>query len=116
LGSILLSLKRGVVVVNCVLNVLIWNDMAEELWGLRSDETRGRSLLKLDFGLPVEKLKGPIRTCIGNDGEGQGQREMIVNAVNRRGRNIKCRVSINPLKGSKGELQGAIVMMDEMGM
>jgi len=116
LGSILLSLKRGVVVVDRNLQVLIWNDMAEEFWGLRSDETKGQSLLKLDFGLPVAKLKGPIRACIENNGEQQQQHEMIVDAVNRRGRNFKCRVSVNPFKGANGELQGAILMMDEMGM
>ena len=116
LGSILLSLKRGVVVVDRNLQVLIWNDMAEEFWGLRSDETKGQSLLKLDFGLPVAKLKGPIRACIENNGEQQQQHEMIVDAVNRRGRNFKCRVSVNPFKGAQREVQGAILMMDEMGM
>lgn len=60
LGSILLRLKRGVVVVDRNLNVLIWNDMAEELWGLRSHETKGQSLMNLDFGLPVEQIKGPF--------------------------------------------------------
>ena len=116
LGSMLLSLKRGVVVVDRNLKVLIWNHMAEELWGLRSAETKGQALLNLDFGLPVAQIQAPIRACIDADAKHQEQQEMIVDAVNRRGRSFKCRVSVNPFKGPWGEVEGAILMMDEMGM
>jgi two-component system, chemotaxis family, CheB/CheR fusion protein len=113
LASILLSLKRGVVVVDRNFIIMIWNHMAEELWGLRFDEAKGQSLLNLDIGLPVRQLRRPIEACMNNDAE---QQEMIVDAINRRGRGIKCRVYISPFKGIQGELQGAILMMDEMGM
>jgi two-component system, chemotaxis family, CheB/CheR fusion protein len=112
LASILLSLKRGVVVVDRSFVIMIWNRMAEELWGLRSDEAKGQSLLNLDIGLPVRQLRRPIEACMNNDAE----QEMIVDAINRRGRSIKCRVSISPFKGLQQELRGAIIMMDEMGM
>ena len=62
----------------------------------------------------------------GQDGEvparsieqiGEEPDEGIVRcAVNRRGRNIKCRVSIGPFKAANGARQGAVIMMEEMGM
>jgi two-component system, chemotaxis family, CheB/CheR fusion protein len=113
LGSILLSLKRGVVVVDRSFIIMIWNRMAEELWGLRFDEAKGQSLLGLDIGLPVRQLRRPIEACMNNDAE---QQEMIMDATNRRGRSIKCRVSVSAFRGLQGELRGAIILMDEMGM
>jgi two-component system, chemotaxis family, CheB/CheR fusion protein len=113
LNSILSSLRGAVVVVDVNFTVLIWNHIAEDLWGLRSDEVKGQSLVNLDFGLPVGKLRGPIRACTDDGGQPQ---ELILDAVNRRGRSFKCHISVNPFKGPQGELQGAILMMDEMGM
>jgi two-component system CheB/CheR fusion protein len=113
LESILSSLRGGVVVVDRNVNVLIWNYKAEDMWGLRSDEVKGQSLLNLEIGLPVGKLKGPLRTCMAEETD---QQELILDAVNRRGRSFKCRVSISPFKGLQGERQGAIIMMEEMGM
>jgi two-component system, chemotaxis family, CheB/CheR fusion protein len=113
LEAILSSLRGGVVLIDRNLAILIWSYMAQELWGLRSDEVKGRSLLQLDFGLPVSQLRNPIRACLAGESD---QQEFILDAVNRRGRSIKCRVSINPFKGPDGERQGALIMMEEMGM
>lgn len=113
LSSILSSLRGGVAVVDKNLNILVWNYLAEDLWGLRSDEVKGQSLLSLDIGLPMSQLRNPIRSSINDGGEMQ---ELIWDAVNRRGRSIKCRVTINPFKASGGDRQGAVIMMEEMGM
>ncbi len=113
LNSILSSLRGGVVVVDCNNNVLIWNYMAEDLWGLRAEEIKGQSLMDLDIGLPVRQLREPIRACLSQETDKQ---EMILDAVNRRGRSIKCRVAITPFRGPKGEPQGAMLLMEEMGM
>jgi two-component system CheB/CheR fusion protein len=113
LGSILSSLRGGVVVVDRNLSILIWNHMAEDLWGLRAEEVKGQSFLSLDIGLPVGQLRAPIRDCVN---DGNEQQELVVNAVNRRGRSITCRVEITPFKSLSGERQGAVIMMEEMGM
>jgi len=113
LNSILSSLRGGVVVVDRNNNVLIWNYMAEDLWGLRAEETKGQSLMDLDIGLPVGQLREPIRACLSQEIDKQ---EMILDALNRRGRSIKCRVAITPFRGPKGEPQGAMLIMEEMGM
>ncbi|MDJ0747223.1 MAG: CheR family methyltransferase [Xenococcaceae cyanobacterium MO_167.B27] len=112
LNSILASLQAGVVVVNTQFNILTWNDEAENMWGLRFDEVKGQSLLSLDIGLSVEQLREPIRNCLANTGNRQG---MLVEAINRRGRSIECRLSFNPLIGHKKERQGVIILMEEMG-
>jgi two-component system CheB/CheR fusion protein len=113
LGSILSSLRGGVVVVDRSFNILIWNYMAEDLWGLRADEVKGQSLLNLDIGLPVGQLRSPVRNCIN---DGNEQQELLVNAVNRRGRAITCRIMVTPFKSVTGERQGAVIVMEEMGM
>jgi two-component system CheB/CheR fusion protein len=113
LNSILSSLRGGVVVVDGDLKILIWNHLAEDLWGVRFDEVKGRSLLGIDIGLPVRQLREPVREVIG---DGNKPQEIILDAVNRRGRAIKCRVSMTPFHGPKGESQGAVIMMEEMGM
>jgi two-component system CheB/CheR fusion protein len=113
LNSILSSLRGGVIVVDAKLMVTLWNPGAEDLWGLKFDEVKGQSLVNLDIGLPVGKLRNPIQTCLI---DGAGQQELILDAVNRRGRKITCRVSINPLANQQGQRLGAIIMMEEMGM
>ena len=45
-------------------NVLVWNRRAEDLWGLRADEVKGKSFLNLDIGLPAGELRPIIRACL----------------------------------------------------
>ena len=110
MASILTSLRAGVVVVDHMLDVRIWSRRAEDLWGLRADEVEGRALLNLDIGLPVERLKTPIRACI--DGTSDFE-ETVLDAVNRRGRRIRCRVTCAPFVGADREIRGAVVVMEE---
>ncbi|MCC5618779.1 PAS domain S-box protein [Nostoc sp. CHAB 5836] len=106
LTSILKSLQTGIVVIDSSFNISIWNYMAEDLWGLRTDEVMEKSIFSLDIGLPVEQLRSPIRDSLS--GKKQFQ-EMILDATNRRGRQIKCYLAITPLLGI--EMQGAVLMM-----
>jgi two-component system CheB/CheR fusion protein len=111
LESILTSLRGGVTVVDADLKVLVWNENADELWGLRADEVVGHHFLNLDIGLPVERLKQPLRECLA------GQRqftEMQLDATNRRGKTIRCRVTCSPLLGPNHAIRGAIVMMEDL--
>jgi two-component system, chemotaxis family, CheB/CheR fusion protein len=113
LRSILTSLQVGVIVVDRHFNILSWNEEAEDLWGLRAAEVEGQSLLGLDIGLPVAQLRNPIRNCLIDKG---GDRiELVLEAVNRRGRSIQCRISFNPLIGYEGERQGVILLMGTTG-
>jgi two-component system CheB/CheR fusion protein len=80
------------------------------LWGLRSDEIQGQHFLNLDIGLPVEQLKQPIRNCLAGENDLQ---EIILNANNRRGKAIECKVSCKPLLGKEGEVRGVLLFMEE---
>lgn len=112
LNSILSSLRGGVVVIDRQYNVLTWNGEAENLWGLRAEEVQGHSLFSLDIGLPVEHLGEPIRNCLVG---GEKYQETILQATNRRGRAIQCRVSITPLNGhEESQRRGVILLMEEI--
>ena len=106
LESILGSLRAAVVVLDGELKVTGWNDAAFELWGLRPEEVLGKHLMNLDIGLPVERLRGPVREVLSGD----GQPEVSLDAVNRRGRNVTTRIELVPLDGTDG-VHGAILMM-----
>ena len=54
LEAILTSLRAGVAVVDRDLQVQVWNQRAEDLWGLRRDEAVGQHFLNLDIGLPTD--------------------------------------------------------------
>jgi len=111
LQSILTSLSTAVVVLNQDLKVLIWNRVAEDLWGLRSDEVTGQGFLNLDIGLPVQQVIRSIRNCLMTDTDHD---EVLVDATNRRGKAIKCRVRCMPRIGSRKERQGVILLMEEL--
>src|SRR5262249_12057525 len=110
LNSILTSLRGGVIVVNPDLLVQVWNERAQDLWGLRSDEVRGRNLLNLDIGLPVHELRQTIRDGLAQQYD---YREVTVLARNRRGKDIQCRVMCTPLFGVDHTVQGVILVMEE---
>jgi len=107
--SILASLESGVVVLDEDLTVVVWNHQIAELWGLRSDEAKGKSFASLDIGLPVAELAGPIHTAI-NTGTHQ---TITVNCVNRRGKPIACRVTCSPLRDGKLTIHGVLLFMEE---
>ncbi|MEH1959917.1 MAG: CheR family methyltransferase [Nostoc sp.] len=109
LTSILRSLQTGIVVIDSSFKILIWNYLVEDLWGLRTDEVLGQSIFSLDIGLPVEQLRSPIRESLSRKKQFQ---EMILDATNRRGRQIKCYLAITPLIGI--EMQGAVLMMADV--
>jgi len=115
LGAILASLQSGVVVVNQDLQIQTWNHKAEDLWGLRTDEVQGRYFLSLDIGLPIEQLRQPIRICMAGESESH---EVILDAINRRGKAITCKVTCAPLKSisplsQEMVVQGLILLMEE---
>ncbi|BAZ33127.1 MCP methyltransferase, CheR-type with PAS/PAC sensor [Cylindrospermum sp. NIES-4074] len=107
--SILKSLQAGIVVIDNSFNILIWNHLLEDMWGLRTDEVLGQSIFSLDIGFPVEQLRSPIRDTLSGNNQFA---EMIIDATNRRGREIKCYVAITPLSGT--EIEGAVVMMADI--
>lgn len=120
-ASILTSLKGGVAVVDRDLTVEVWSPRAEDLWGARENEARGKNLLSLDIGLPAAPLLPPIRACLAGDVPAA---QITVPATNRRGRAITCEVTVTPLSaaaasfgasaGNDGLPAGVILVMEEI--
>ena len=108
LQSVLSSLDAGVVVVDRELRVVSWNRRAEDQWGLRADEVHGQHFLGLDIGLPVVALKGAAIAALTRGEPG----ELEVDATNRRGAPVRCRVRCLPLPGAGGVTRGLIVTME----
>jgi two-component system CheB/CheR fusion protein len=90
----------------------VWSDKSEDLWGLRADEVIGATFLNLDIGLPVEQLSRPLRVCLAGE---TNLTDLTLDATNRRGKAIQCRVATTPLKTSRGEIRGVIMLMEENG-
>lgn len=107
--SILTSLRVGMIVLDNRLSVQLWNGRAEELWGVRAEEAMEHFFFDLDIGLPAEELRGLIRACQTGNAEEQ---TIVVDAVNRRGRTIRCRVICTTLV-AEHEQKGVILLMDE---
>ncbi len=110
LETILTGMRGSVIVVDQEMIVQVWNRRAEDMWGLRDDETIGHNLLSLDFGLPVDEIIKPIREVVSGELE---LLDMQVMATNRRGRAIRCRVTCNPLYNNNHDRRGAILVVEQ---
>jgi two-component system CheB/CheR fusion protein len=110
LSSVLTSLRSAVAVVDGELRVQVWSPKMEEMWGLRAAEVAQQPLLHLDVGLPLEQIRPAIRAVL----EGrEAFQELALDAVNRRGRPVRCLVSVSPLFSVSREIRGAVVLVDE---
>ena len=94
------------------LRVHKWSHRAEDMWGLRSDEVLQKNFLNLDSGLPVDKLKAPVRACLTEE-QDKDFVELTLDAVNRRGKPIRIRVTCTPLTGRTGEPPRAVILVME---
>jgi len=109
--SVLGGLQLGVVVVDSELLVKMWYGRSEDLWGLRAGEVYDQPLMSLDIGLPLGEVRALVRRSLADDGE---SRETVVDATNRRGRTIRCRIvaSVSPLTG--GDTPNVVLLMEEI--
>jgi two-component system CheB/CheR fusion protein len=110
--SILGSLEAAVIVLDSNLIVQVWTRQAQELWGLRADETIGHHLLNLDSGLPTAELQPWLRTVITGQQDAVIGRHML--AVNRRGRSVDLRVTVTALHADGDQPAGALILMEDL--
>lgn len=110
--SLVDSIQSGMVVVDREMKIVLWNRGCEDLWGVRGDETIGSRLTALDIGLPLDG----VLPLIGNafvDPDTSG--EVVVDAVNRRGRSARVRVTCTPFRSGEGTVGGALLLMEVLG-
>ncbi|GAA3554250.1 PAS domain S-box protein [Microlunatus spumicola] len=113
MGAVLGSFGGAVVVLDQNLVVRVWTPQAQELWGLRPEETIGQSLLDLDSGMPAAELHPLLHAVVV--GDAPSVRDHHISAVNRRGRTIDLEVAITPLLRSSGPgTAGALLLMEDV--
>jgi two-component system CheB/CheR fusion protein len=109
LDSLINSVELGMVVVDREMRVVVWNRGCEDLWGMRADEATGTRLTGLDIGLPMDT----VRPMIGNAFvDPDGAVETQVEAVNRRGRQTRVRVTCSSFRTGEGAVGGALLLME----
>ncbi|HZQ64203.1 MAG TPA: hypothetical protein VFA66_03120 [Gaiellaceae bacterium] len=67
--------------------------------GLRPDEAQGRFFLNLDIGLPVGRLRDPLRATL----DGTVPDAVELGGHNRRGQPIRCRITFARLRSHDEE-------------
>jgi len=108
-NAILRGLDAGVVVVDPELKVRSWNRWSENAWGLREEEVLGQPFGALDIGLPVHQLEPSVQKAA----TGSVASEAVLDALDRRGRPMKCRVRVTPLLHDDRSTQGAVIMVED---
>jgi two-component system CheB/CheR fusion protein len=107
LTSILGSIRQSVIVVDPEFRVRAWSDAAAELWGIRSDEIEHQNFLNLDIGLPVAQLRDPMRGVLA----GEEPEPVVLDAHNRRGQPIRCRISFAQLTNHKDSAIDGVILV-----
>jgi two-component system, chemotaxis family, CheB/CheR fusion protein len=112
LESILTSLRSAVIMLDRDLQIHKWNNRAEDMWGLRSNEVMRKNFLNLDIGLPVEQLKAPVKACLFREADFL---ELELDATNRRGKTIRIKVTCTQLADPNGgQPRGVILLIEEL--
>ncbi len=114
LASIVDGVSLGVVVVDEHHVVRTWNIVAEDMWGLRADEVVGQSLFDLDSGLPVEELRSQIAVTRDSTDSTDSTEDLLLDAVNRRGRRVRLRVRFTQLYANEG--RGVVMLIEDVGV
>ena len=108
MDSVLSGIRAALMVLDHERNVVLWNHTAEEIWGLRFDEVKGTNFFSLDIGLNVQLLREPVDACLATGRPYNTE----IDATNRRGRPIRCRVSIQARPVGRSERQQAIILTE----
>jgi len=113
LTGILDAVPLGLAVVDEQLDVVLWNQTAEHLFGLRAADVVDRSFLALDFGLPVGSI-GPLLHAVAGDDvprRARDSRSTVVEAEDARGMRFSCRVSVGRIgRATDGDTRLMVLM------
>jgi two-component system CheB/CheR fusion protein len=107
MNAVMASVHAAVVVLGADLRIRDWNGLSEEMWGLAEHEVKGKLLQDLDFGLPVDRIGDVVRGCL----LGSDEPDFVVDAIDRRGQSIRCRISCSRLGSSREEAGGVVLVI-----
>jgi two-component system CheB/CheR fusion protein len=109
--SVLRSMEVGIMVVDEDKRLRSWNRWNENAWGLRSEEVIGEDLLALDIGLPLSLLRQPLERVLSGE---VPQAELQLDALDRRGRSMRCRARVSPLLYEGRLPRGAVLILEDI--
>ncbi|QCN98960.1 PAS domain S-box protein (plasmid) [Azospirillum argentinense] len=109
--SVLRSMDVGIIVLDQDLRVRSWNRWGENMWGLRAEEVQDEEFLDLDIGLPVHRLRLDLERVLHSEAP---QTPVMLNAVDRRGRAVTCRVRLSPLLYEAREARGVVLIIEDV--
>lgn len=109
--SILRSIDVGIIVLDDNLTVQSWNRWSENVWGLRNEEVAGELFLDLDIGLPVQRLRRPLHDILTTQAPAE---PVEMEAMDRRGRRIACRIRLSPLLYDNRAARGAVLIIEDV--
>jgi two-component system CheB/CheR fusion protein len=111
LGSVLSGIEQGVIVVDRTLRVIAWSRRAADLWGLCEEEVEGEHLLNLDIGIPVQRLRDPIRQILA----GSTVDDLELEGRDRRGKPIEVQIAFVLLQNRPDaeKPDGAILLVSQ---
>jgi two-component system, chemotaxis family, CheB/CheR fusion protein len=109
LDALVDSVKLGIIVVDREMRIVLWNRGSEDLWGLRSVEVVGAPLSSLDIGLPLTDINPLIGRILVEPGTVENA---AVDAVNRRGKKVRVRVTCSAFGYNGNSASGALLAMD----
>lgn len=104
------SLGNGIIVLDEALKVQSWNRWNENAWGVRFEEVHGQPFLELDIGLPVSRLRDDIHHILSG---GVTDAERQLDAIDRRGRPMTCRIRLSPLFYDAGAPRGVVIITED---
>jgi two-component system CheB/CheR fusion protein len=106
--AILRIIDAGIVVLDQALKVRSWNRWSENAWGVRTESVTGREFATLDIGLPVDRLRPALEQTVRGEA---GETVAELDAVDRRGRSMRCRVHLSPLIYDDRSIRGVVVIV-----
>ena len=110
--AILRGIDSGLIVLDVNACVRTWNRWSENAWGLREEEVIGQSFAELDIGLPVQQLSGLVERTLSQHTPG----EATIEALDRRGRTMLCRVRVSPLLHEDRSTEGAVLLVEDQSL
>ncbi len=111
LRSVLANLRVGAAGLDSHLKVVLWSEGAVDLWGLRPEEAYGQPFHELDIGLPVAELETTARVVLEGT---ERDRVVELDATNRRGKPVHCRVTCTRVLDEADQIDGVLLLMEQV--
>ncbi len=109
--AIINTMSPALIVLNKNNIVTTWNPAAEQMWMIKADYALGRNFYEMGMGDRIPGISDAIRDAL-RDKKPVDLKEKEI--TNHKGEKRYVDVTVVPLIGPNAELQGSIIMMDDV--